>query len=142
MMKAIFANGTAAISLLFLFALNLFAQPGNGKLVITGEPGVEKLLDAYKQINEARKTIPGYRVQIHFGGEREKAKEVKTKFLSLYNQVQAYESYQSPNFRVRVGDFRSRLEAISFQKKINASFPSSYVVQDMVSLPELEPASR
>jgi hypothetical protein len=112
-----------------------FAQ--QGRVLMSDSTNTNHLLEVYKQINEARKSIPGYRVQIHFGGEREKAKEVKSKFLSQYHQVQAYESYQSPNFRVRVGDFRTRLEAINFQKKISANFPAAYVVQDLVSLPEI-----
>lgn len=123
------------------FAVSLWAQSADGRVTLAGEANAEKVLDVYKQLNEARKSIPGFRVQIHFGGEREKAKEVKSKFLSQYNQVQAYESYQSPNFRVRVGDFRTRLEAISFQKKIQAAFPASYIVQDMIALPEIQPPS-
>lgn len=124
------------------FAFSVWAQSGDGRVNLTGDGNAEKVLDVYKQLNEARKSIPGFRVQIHFGGEREKAKEVKSKFLSQYNQVQAYESYQSPNFRVRVGDFRTRLEAISFQKKIQNSFPASYIVQDMIALPEIQSSSK
>jgi len=120
-----------------LFFFQTMAQ--NGQVVLADSLKTKRLLHVYKEINEAKKTIPGFRVQIHFGGEREKAKDVKAKFLSQYHTIQAYESYQSPNFRVRVGDFRTRLEAISFQKKISANFPAAYVVQDFVSLPEVLP---
>ncbi len=126
--------------LFFTMVGSTFAQ--QGRVLMSDSSKTNHLLEVYKQINEARKSIPGYRVQIHFGGEREKAKEVKSKFLSQYHQVQAYESYQSPNFRVRVGDFRTRLEAINFQKKISANFPAAYVVQDLVSLPEIPQESK
>lgn len=125
----------AALSGLLL--LHVAAQ--TGRVNMADSVKLKKLLGAYKEINEAKKNMPGYRVQIHFGGEREKAKDVKTKFLAQYHPIQAYESYQSPNFRVRVGDFRTRLEAINFQRKISANFPSAYVVQDLISLPEIEP---
>jgi len=128
------------IFFLFLFLNPVFYglgfQQNNGNVKLNGT-GTQKILSAYKGINEAKKTIPGFRVQIHVGGEREKAKEMKSKFLSQYANLQAYESYQSPNFRLRVGDFRTRIEAIKFQKKIVSVFPTAYVVADLINLPNL-----
>jgi hypothetical protein len=113
-----------------------------GKLEITADPKVSKLFERYLEENKKNQTIDGYRVQIHFGNDREKAKEIKTKFLRLYPQIEAYESYQQPNFRIRTGDFRTRYEALKFQKSIAANFPSSYIVSDNIKLPLLTTSSK
>ena len=91
------------------------------------------LIEKNKSFNTKKKGIEGYRVQIHFGANRDAAKEIKTKFLSLYSEVEAYEIYQQPNFKIRVGDCRSRFDAEKLQKEIEIDFPNSFVVQDIIN---------
>ena len=78
----------------------------------------------------------GYRVQIFFSSgvnSREQANHVKNDFSSKYPQVNAYVIFKEPNFQVRVGDFRTRAEAVGFQKEIELLFPQSFVVKDDIS---------
>lgn len=123
------------------FSINCFSQ-NFGKLEISADSKVIKLFERYLLENKKNQTIEGFRVQIHFGNDREKAKDIKTKFLTLYPQIEAYESYQQPNFRIRTGDFRTRYEALKFQKLIAANFPSSYIVSDNIKLPILNSSSK
>ncbi len=78
----------------------------------------------------------GYRVQIYFGS-REDAQEMRTKFIQEHPETGAYISYLAPNFRLRVGDFRSRIECESFKQKIAREYPGSYLVKDKIELPPL-----
>lgn len=82
-------------------------------------------------------SMPGYRVQIYFGNDRTKAQELRSEFLQLFPSVPAYLVYHQPNFKVRVGDFRTRLEAIGFLNKISGSYQSAFIVPDDVKLPDL-----
>lgn len=129
-----------AILLFILLQINsLFAQHDSvGKVEIIQSNEIDKLLLKHLQINSENESIDGYRIQIHFGGEREKAKTIKTKFLQQFPDVAAYELYQQPNFKVRVGDFRTRLEAQKFMSEINMYFPSAFIVADEIHLPKLE----
>lgn len=129
-----------AILLFILLQINsLFAQHDSvGKVEIIQSNEIDKLLLKHLQINSENESIDGYRIQIHFGGEREKAKTIKTKFLQQFPDVAAYELYQQPNFKVRVGDFRTRLEAQKFMSEINTYFPSAFIVADEIHLPKLE----
>lgn len=97
-----------------------------------------RLLQAYRIINQKNPGTEGFRVQIHFGNDREKAREVKSEFLSNHPSIEAYESYQSPNFRVRVGNFRNRYEAARFQKEIQSEFTSAFVVRDLIEPSKIE----
>lgn len=74
----------------------------------------------------------GYRVKIHFSADRSKAKEVKARFSSIFNDVPTYEDYQQPNFVINVGDFKTKLEAYELLKKIQADFPYAFIVKSKV----------
>ena len=128
------------VFLSFLAFENTWAQTmpiGKDSLKMNADPRVTKLQQKYVELNKLKQSSAGYRIQVHFGNEREKAKEIKTKFLQAFPDIPAYDSYQSPNFRVRVGDFRSKLEASKYLKQISASFPSSFIVTDNIKYPKL-----
>lgn len=138
-------NFLVKISLLLVFLSllvfeNTLAQTmpiGKDSLKMNADPRVTKLQQKYVELNKLKQSSAGYRIQVHFGNEREKAKEIKTKFLQAFPDIPAYDSYQSPNFRVRVGDFRSKLEASKYLKQISTSFPSSFIVTDNIKYPKL-----
>ena len=110
---------------------------GKDSLVMLADAKVLTLQRKYVELNRIKQSSQGYRLQIHFGNERDKARDIKTKFLQAFPDIPAYDSYQSPNFRVRVGDFRTRLEATKYLKQISSSFPSSFIVSDNIKYPKL-----
>lgn len=84
--------------------------------------------------------LKGYRIQIYFGsgpGSRDKASKEKAKFMKKYPAVPSYLPYTAPNFKVRVGDFRSKLEAQKFHKEVRKDFPNAFIVKDDIALPRL-----
>lgn len=95
------------------------------------------LTQRHKKVNASKMTMPGYRIQIYFGNERIKAQEIKSNFLQNHPKISAYMVYHQPNFKVRVGDFRTRLEAVGFLKMIEFEFKTSFIVPDDVKLPDL-----
>ena len=126
--------------LMLLMSINSISQTmpiGNDSLTMNADVRVLKLQQKYIELNKLKQSCSGYRIQIHFGNEREKAKEIKTKFLKEFPEIPAYDSYQSPNFRVRVGDYRSKLEASKQLKQISTLFPSSFIVSDNIKYPKL-----
>ncbi len=125
-----------AILLFMFFTVAVNAQ-AVGKIEVIESPKVKELVNRHVAFNVEKETINGYRVQIHFGGERKKAEKIRTEFLQHYPEVSAYELYQQPNFKVRVGDFRTRLEAQKFLKQLAGEFPSAFIVTDDINLPKL-----
>ena len=97
---------------------------------------VKKLLAKHIEINAASKTR-GYRIKIHFGADKSEAYEVKKLFLEKFPDVAAYSKYDQPNFNVRVGNFRTKLEAYNFLKLVQVEFPSAFIVTDSIEFPEL-----
>ena len=108
-----------------------------GKVTIIQDEKVKELLANHIELN-AKAPIKGYRIKIHFGADKNKAKEIKADFITKYPNVPAYEKYDQPNFNIRVGDFRTKLEAYKFLKQVQADFPASFLVQDEIEMPKLE----
>jgi len=97
---------------------------------------VEKHIAANK-LNTGK--LMGFCVQICFesgSNSRERAERHRIAFLSKYPRYNAYLTFREPNFRVRVGDFRTRSEARGFRERILADFPQSFVVKDEVRYPK------
>ena len=84
-----------------------------------------------------KKGIEGYRIQIYSGNgknARQKTSQIRVNFISEYENVKAHVVYNNPYFRVKVGDFRTKSEALSFLTKIKANYPSSYIVNDIIEI--------
>jgi hypothetical protein len=74
----------------------------------------------------------GYRVQIYAGNDRSKAAKTKIDFQRRFPGVYAYMTYVSPQFRVKVGDFRSRGEAQEMYSKLSTLYTPCMIVPDIV----------
>ena len=112
-----------------------------GKIELVQDYKVKELLNKHIEIN-SKSSIKGYRVKIHFGTDKNKANEIKANFSSQFPDIPAYERYDQPNFNIRVGDFRTKLEAYKFLKEVQAEFPSAFIVQDDIEFPKLEAAGK
>ncbi len=132
--------------LIFIFAFSVLKSEAqktittvenDSALLIVRDPKLQELMDKQKQENLENQSIAGYRIQIYFGGNRQKASEVKLDFSSRYPEISAYLTYQQPNYKVRVGDFRSQFEAKKLLTELEGKYPTTFVVPDDVRLPSL-----
>ncbi|MCX6237546.1 MAG: SPOR domain-containing protein [Bacteroidia bacterium] len=85
-------------------------------------------------------TMGGFRLQIYFGsGENAHAQaiKIKTEFLSSNSDVKTYLLFKSPDFIVRVGNFRTKSEALKLKKTLIFQYPNAFIVADEIAFPEL-----
>ncbi len=78
-------------------------------------------------VEEIDSIAVGYRVQIFMGKEKG-ANEAKIDFSEEFEDYGVYEAYESPYFKVRVGDFRLRSAAERFAEKVRERYPAAFVV--------------
>lgn len=113
----------------------------NPRLTVEHEDDrLDSLLAKRSRIDVANPTMKGYRVQLYSGSgneARQKANQLRSEFLQLYPELSAHLVFQQPNFKVRIGDLRTELEAIRLKKEIEFDFPNGFVVRDMIDLPAL-----
>ncbi|MFA6923085.1 MAG: SPOR domain-containing protein [Bacteroidales bacterium] len=129
---------TVFIFILFCF-LKLYSQ-NEGNVEIIQDSKIDELVKLHINFNEHSKGINGYRIQIFFdsgNNARNKAEKVKHDFLNKYPDTQAYLLFQQPYFKIRVGDFRTRLDAERFLKTIETEFQNSFIVKDVINFPKL-----
>ena len=81
----------------------------------------------------ANKTFTGYRIQI-FSSSNNKwdAVQVKSDFIRSFPTVKTYLVYQTPNFKVHVGDYLDRLKAHHVLNEVKVQFPSAFLVKGEV----------
>ena len=102
------------------------------------DPLVDKMLEWHIENNKTKNKIDGFRVEIFFSSDvdaKEKALKKKTEFLSVYPDNTVHIIYVSPNFRVRVGDFRTKNEALKLYKEIKDNYPVAFIVTDEIDFP-------
>ena len=111
------------------------------QLTVIEDPRLEKMLSWDISQNKIIDGIEGYRVEIFFSPDadaREKTLKKKVEFLSLYPDIPVHIKYDAPNFRLRVGDFRTKNEALKLYKKIKNSYPVAFIVADKINFPLLK----
>lgn len=119
-------------------------QKGNtgGEVIVHTDPNVENLLKWHIHINRTKNSFAGYRIQIHsvnsYGCDISALKEIRDKFEEELRTVPAYLKYFDPDFKIRVGNYHSRLESIPDLHKIRKLYPSSYPVKTEILLEELK----
>lgn len=108
-----------------------------GHVEIVKDDRITTLLWKHKIINEKQK-IYGWRVQIFFdSGNNSKSRAFSKKglFMAKHPDVGSYMTFQSPNYKIRVGDFRTRMDAEGFKQQILGDFPDAFVVKDEINYP-------
>jgi hypothetical protein len=102
------------------------------------------IVDQYYKLlqkNRYQKGVPGFRIRIFTDsglGAKENQKKVRARFLSLYPDIDAYYSYDAPDFKVYIGDCKTKSEAFKLYERIKANFPDALVVSDMIYIDGLE----
>ena len=101
---------------------------------------IQNLVDVHKALNSQDSSIWGYRVQIFFeSGNFSKDLALKTanEFQMKYPDVPYYMSFKEPYYRIRVGEFRTIIEAKGFLQQILSNYPSAFEVKDKIYYPLL-----
>lgn len=129
-----------SMQLTFLLTASISAaQPaGKGSVQTVCDTMLHELVRKHVMINEAKQSIPGWRVQIYFGTQRAKATEIKNFFSQNYTLLPSYLLYQQPYFKVRIGDCKTRLEAVKIQKQVYQLYPNAFLVKDEVRIEGME----
>jgi len=130
--------------LVVLFILTtwmVYGQNENqGNISVNSDPRIDELVKLHVAYNEAFPFMPGYRIQIFMESGNEalnQAEKVKEVFNEKYKKNNAYLIFVAPYYRVRVGDFRTRLEAEKFLQQIIKKYPNAWVIKDEINFPEL-----
>ena len=91
--------------------------------------------------SNSKRTSSGYRVRIFFDNKqtaRTESEKTLKRFKDLFPEVAAYRIYANPYFKVTVGDFRTKSEAMALLTRIKGAFPSAFVVKESIEYPVVD----
>ena len=106
---------------------NLFGQ--NGNIEINQSNKLDSIIKLKKELNSK---IQNLRIQI-FSGDRDNAEQIIKEFIEIFNDTTADVIYETPNYKVWVGNYYTQLEADKRLLEIRKKFRSAFIFR-----PELQ----
>lgn len=109
-------------------------------VVTVSEYGDAASVVASASPRSARLRFKGWRVCIFSDNgqdAREGAREAKSAFRELFPQTNVYDAYDTPYFKVTVGDCLTEEEAIILLERVKPRFPKAFIKQEQLSLADL-----
>ena len=129
-------NMKSLIFILFVFLTSFAFSQGKVEVIADTQLNeIAKVRFERKKIADSRPdtlTVQGYRVQVFFSNDRKKAYAIKDKVIRMYPEWadQVYVVYQSPNYKVRVGNFIKESDGKALEKLLSKNFESVFLVRD------------
>ena len=149
MKKAVFDQSTKQTIIKYCFfvlvllaSTHSFAQT-RGKVEVVKDPLVDSLIAKRFSLSgvtgtDASGATYGYRVQFFSGSSRKDAFNAQNRLQQEYPELRTYISYREPNFKVKAGDFRTRLEAEKLVQELRSSFSSIFILSEKINLPKAD----
>lgn len=95
---------------------------------------VNTKLDSINQLNANIKYALGYRIQVYSGASSVDVNKIKEALYLKYGDIDIYQTYKQPDYKVKFGDYQDKLEAYAILKDIQNDFPDARLVQETVNI--------
>lgn len=106
----------------FLIGNNIIAQEGT--VIINQDKEIDELLVIKKSIETSSDR---YKIQVYSGPSRSTAESTRTKFGENYSDWASSIEYETPNYKIWIGNFRNRLEADRALIRIKKTFVNAFI---------------
>lgn len=109
---------------------------GPGAQVIQTQT-VKQALENYTRSN-AEKPIPGYRIRVFYDNSpqaRVRSETIERILKQQFPEVGIYRTFESPNYKVTLGDFRTKDEALRIYNALKGSYPTAYIIKENINYP-------
>lgn len=114
-------------TIISLYSTTLFGQ--NGNIEINQSNKLDSIIKLKKELNSK---IQNLRIQI-YSGDRDNAEQMIKEFIEIFNDTTADVIYETPNYKVWVGNYYTQLEADKRLLEIRKKFRSAFIFR-----PELQ----
>jgi SPOR domain len=119
----------------------LKANAIHGEKTNANSGGSAKSQTSYRPIYVGNKMVTGsissnqgFRVCLYTGNNREEAMAAKMKFMQRFSGIRSYMSYNTPYYKIKVGDFADKKMAQKSLKEFTKVFPAAFIVPDIVTI--------
>ena len=126
------------VKILFFFVLimalssvKLAAQ--QGEVTVNQDRQIDKLLELKKEIN---RTESNYKIQI-YNGNRTDAQKARSEFRRSFLDLPTSMQYETPNYKIWIGNFKNRLEADRTLVKVKKKFANAFIFTPKIEKKQL-----
>lgn len=115
------------------------SKQGQGKVKISQDIAISNLVALHLSQQSKLNGVKGYRIAIYMGSGQEANKaadQSRARFINRHEEVQTYKKWEYPYFKVYVGDFRIKSDALKFLKQIENEYPDAFIREDMITFPD------
>lgn len=130
---------SALVGVSVFYLLGTKASPYAGNVVINQPSYMADAFSHYISGNTGRKK-QGYRIRIFFDNRqsaRGESENIVKSFYGNFPQTPAYRSYTTPYFKVAVGDYRTKSDAIKALNSIKVFYPKAVIIKEQIEYPAL-----
>jgi hypothetical protein len=128
------------VLILLIAGKRTMAQTDSVPLVVHKDARIDDLVRKQIQINEettrdARRSVPGFRIQVINSPDRNKVFSAKARIYQEFPDLKPYLIYQAPNYKLRVGNFKTQEDAEDFEKQLSRIFTSGlFIIRDTIEV--------
>lgn len=119
-------NTSICIALMTICSYKLSAQ--EAKINIHQNPKFEQLLNEKRKLNSSIAVNEGYKIQV-FSGNSEKAKSTLYSCRQSFPELDGTIVFNTPNYKVWIGNFRSRIEAERNLAEIKKNYENAFLIK-------------
>lgn len=116
-----------------------YAGYNTGELNIYQDPRIDSLIGKYVLYNLRLNGLEGFRIQIYNSSTknaREESGKIRAEFMSKFPDIISYATFDKPSYyKIRVGDYRTRIEGTKHLMMIRKVFPEAILVPDIINFP-------
>ena len=98
---------------------------------------VRQALQNYVMDN-AEKPISGYRIRVFYDNgpqARDRSEAIEQLLKKQFPEVLVYRSFESPNYKVSIGDFRTKDEALRIYNALKGTYPTAFIIKESINYP-------
>jgi hypothetical protein len=114
-------------------ASGLFAQ---SNIQVNEASDIAQMMERFIEINQATTRVEGWRVQVVSTPDRQELERTRRVFRYKYPNISTDWVHENPWYKLYVGAFATKLEAIRLQYLLRRDYPSAYLVRDTNLRPE------
>jgi hypothetical protein len=119
-------NAILLLVVCIFLSIQSFAQQTEGTVKIESSTEINDVIAQKKEYNKSLGTIKGYKIQLFYGNEKD-AYEVKDEFKAIFPEISTKIIFSSPEWKVQVGNYKTRIEADKALVEIKIDFPNAII---------------
>ena len=119
-----------------LMGRNILSVMGSG-VTVNQSRAMRSAFDSYVS-NNASKKLTGYRIRVYFDNgqnARARSEAIARSVSNTFPGIGVYRTFESPNYKVSVGDFRTKDEALKVYHSLKATYPTALLLRETINYP-------